>query len=480
MSHRRDSGHSYDDDPLDKRRSDIWKRFGFNHSDEERPNMFFEVNPPPWSDIPNRMHRNNHFDDPEWKTRPIFNEPGSSSPSFTRRMRMGSKWAGEDETGIPIRVVHEQTPPRSGDDGTDSETSSQASHGSRGSSGGQPMKAKITREPRVHHIPIMVEPRDGSTSSGYASDSCANTANKTTVEGAVQEQQDVRKRSYPTETTEPNREDYQPPNVQQLRTNFEKSESDPSKKEVREEFSPNVHTIPIKVVAEEKNVHKTHSAPARSFSDNSFSNNNPAAPSRQRKASSHPPTSPSATNGPHISKIPVNKTLPKEESPPAEEVKKTKADPLAQIAVVLSDSEQLRKEVDKFEGSSPQDKRYRYLDEMLTRLILKLDNVDTQGKEDIRQARKAAVKDIQDCINFLESKLHRALPKEDDSMEEEATKETVERRNSEEQMQVDPESQQNVEKAGDPDREMQDDGEQNQRQSNEVTVAPESSTKSEK
>lgn len=41
----------------------------------------------------------------------------------------------------------------------------------------------------------------------------------------------------------------------------------------------------------------------------------------------------------------------------------------------------------------------------LTRLLLKLDNVQVEGREDVRQARRQAIASITRCINLLESRL---------------------------------------------------------------------------
>lgn len=46
-----------------------------------------------------------------------------------------------------------------------------------------------------------------------------------------------------------------------------------------------------------------------------------------------------------------------------------------------------------------------FLDEMLTRELIKLDDIETEGKENVRQARKQAIKSIQESINLLESKV---------------------------------------------------------------------------
>lgn len=50
------------------------------------------------------------------------------------------------------------------------------------------------------------------------------------------------------------------------------------------------------------------------------------------------------------------------------------------------------------------DREFIFLDEQLTKLILDLDKVQTDGLEDVRVARKSAVQRIQFLIDTLESK----------------------------------------------------------------------------
>ncbi|XP_054713257.1 BAG domain-containing protein Samui-like [Uloborus diversus] len=76
---------------------------------------------------------------------------------------------------------------------------------------------------------------------------------------------------------------------------------------------------------------------------------------------------------------------------------------LQQIAVVLQNVEDLIVRVESYNGTG-RDKQFRFLDEMLTRCMLRLDDVDTEGREDVRNARKAAVKEVQSCIDKLEAK----------------------------------------------------------------------------
>lgn len=64
----------------------------------------------------------------------------------------------------------------------------------------------------------------------------------------------------------------------------------------------------------------------------------------------------------------------------------------------------LAEQVRRYIGGSRQDKEYIYLDEMLTRELIKLDDIETEGRENVRQARKNAIKSIQDTISLLETK----------------------------------------------------------------------------
>ncbi|XP_066140428.1 BAG domain-containing protein Samui-like isoform X1 [Euwallacea fornicatus] len=87
--------------------------------------------------------------------------------------------------------------------------------------------------------------------------------------------------------------------------------------------------------------------------------------------------------------------------------------PMEQIEAIQKDVASLLRQVEAFNGL-PKDKNYLYLDEMLTRNLLKLDNVDTQGQDSIRSARKEAIKSIERTISLLDTKAGaNAAPKED-------------------------------------------------------------------
>lgn len=90
------------------------------------------------------------------------------------------------------------------------------------------------------------------------------------------------------------------------------------------------------------------------------------------------------------------------------------ADCISKIQAIQRDVLELMLAVEQF-GGKRGDKDYMYLDEMLTRNLLKLDTIDTNGKESIRLARKEAIKCIQTSIAVLEAKADLHLNEKRDS-----------------------------------------------------------------
>lgn len=76
---------------------------------------------------------------------------------------------------------------------------------------------------------------------------------------------------------------------------------------------------------------------------------------------------------------------------------------LAMVEQVMSRVLLLQEDVDEFVGKKT-DKSYRCLEELLTKELLVLDSVETQGQENVRQARKEAVQKIQAILDRLEKK----------------------------------------------------------------------------
>ena len=78
--------------------------------------------------------------------------------------------------------------------------------------------------------------------------------------------------------------------------------------------------------------------------------------------------------------------------------------PLEHIATIQDEADKVQNEVGTFTGVKT-DKSYRFLDEMLTRLLIKLDRIDSNGDPDIREARRRAVRSVQSSCDQLELKV---------------------------------------------------------------------------
>ncbi|XP_061871939.1 BAG family molecular chaperone regulator 4 [Colius striatus] len=76
---------------------------------------------------------------------------------------------------------------------------------------------------------------------------------------------------------------------------------------------------------------------------------------------------------------------------------------IQRILHVMGEAEQLEQEVDEFVGRKTE-KSYRLLEEMLTKLLLELDSIETGGQDSVRQARKESVHRIQAILEKLERK----------------------------------------------------------------------------
>lgn len=130
------------------------------------------------------------------------------------------------------------------------------------------------------------------------------------------------------------------------------------------------------------------------------------------KANPNPdgPVTSARSPGPYVTRIPVGSEFGNGDannschSPPKTEY--VKRDPIKLIQDIIDEVEKLETEINTF-AANGQDKQYRYLDEMLTRCMIRLDNIETEGKEDIRQARKRAINAVQQMVRILETKVGR-------------------------------------------------------------------------
>lgn len=73
------------------------------------------------------------------------------------------------------------------------------------------------------------------------------------------------------------------------------------------------------------------------------------------------------------------------------------------IEEVRNDLEQIKQKIDKLSGDV-KDKEYLYCEEMLTKYLLRLDDILAEGVETIRQARKKVVNEINNALKTLEEK----------------------------------------------------------------------------
>ena len=74
-----------------------------------------------------------------------------------------------------------------------------------------------------------------------------------------------------------------------------------------------------------------------------------------------------------------------------------------QIQKVQKEVAELAKRIAAFEGDK-KDKEYLYLDEMLTRHMLSLDGVETNGDDELRRLRKDSIRSINSCLSMLDSR----------------------------------------------------------------------------
>lgn len=78
---------------------------------------------------------------------------------------------------------------------------------------------------------------------------------------------------------------------------------------------------------------------------------------------------------------------------------------------VVREVKALEDQVNSFQGTK-QDKQYKYLEEMMTRSLLKTDAVEAGANDAVRQARRQTVRMIEAAINLLELKALAAEQKE--------------------------------------------------------------------
>ncbi|XP_041467626.1 BAG family molecular chaperone regulator 3-like isoform X1 [Lytechinus variegatus] len=124
-----------------------------------------------------------------------------------------------------------------------------------------------------------------------------------------------------------------------------------------------------------------------------------------RKAHSPPRTAPAAQH--KTTKTATSKTIDIDPKPATssekEEASLQHPKELREIFDIMTIIAQLGNEVDTFQGSKT-DQSYLKLEELLTRQVLRLDNIDAHGDSTVRNERKKAVHKAQGYLDSLEKK----------------------------------------------------------------------------
>lgn len=96
-----------------------------------------------------------------------------------------------------------------------------------------------------------------------------------------------------------------------------------------------------------------------------------------------------------------------DEQHPKDQQPKKKETPFDFIDEILADLKNYESQVEEFTSTprTSDDKGYRFLDEMLTLCILRLDCIETDGDEKLRQHRKQAINQVNRVAAILESKV---------------------------------------------------------------------------
>ena len=76
---------------------------------------------------------------------------------------------------------------------------------------------------------------------------------------------------------------------------------------------------------------------------------------------------------------------------------------LSKLQKLKDECKEIQEKIRLFKGADA-DKEYKYLDEICTRHMLALDEIDSGGSENIRKMRKDVILLIEACVNILEER----------------------------------------------------------------------------
>lgn len=366
------------------------------------------------------LHRRPH---PNWTSSEGTTGSRESSPPLDSRAGCGGfsrhPFFQRGDT-IPVRVTHESrqgsrssTPESNGsghshassgraqsdisnnENGTNSEPNGQTGESpeEHASVSAKPGRSSFTakRQPKVHHIPILVESRDGAQTvvvTPPVSDSPTSTpTNPTLIRAKHSDATPQRRATYPM------------PDLSNASANRTSTPPNPTLSSVDDDAVPLMMADPKKPIP----------AVAPETLRNGLKSN-----SKFTSPTPHPPSQPTAAP-----------TTNSESSNGTDGVKNKMTEAINRVR---EDIEKLKEIVEKFSGIKG-DKQYMYLDEMLTRCLIALDNVYTEGNDELRAARRAVVVSVNNTIKRLEQIASGEIIKDDSINEITADEKTTEENN---------------------------------------------------
>lgn len=152
--------------------------------------------------------------------------------------------------------------------------------------------------------------------------------------------------------------------------------------------------------------HNQHQQARNSPSPASSQQRQPTPQNQDRSVPVHRSTTPQRQAPPPSAQPPTQQqreaspALQPEQAVPTKQ--KAIEDSITKIQKIQASVLDLMSRVELYDGNSP--KEYAFLDEMLTQNLLKLDDIDAEGKENIKNARREAIKCINSLISLMDAK----------------------------------------------------------------------------
>ena len=130
----------------------------------------------------------------------------------------------------------------------------------------------------------------------------------------------------------------------------------------------------------------------------------------QQTAAAAAPTPPSFSsndgdNGQQLNEPSTSQNQQQQQQRQQQNTEKKEETPFDYIDEILYDLRNWEQQVHECQATTADDKGYKWLDEMLTLCVLRLDCIDIDGDEELRKYRKQAINEVNRVVALLESKL---------------------------------------------------------------------------